>query len=61
MYAALNLVQINVYSPAYSSRPDAAAGPAGCDLNQASRVPPFVGVTAAELARRAEVDLTRTK
>ena len=40
---------------------DAAAGPAACDLNQASRVPPFVGVTAAELARRAEVDLTRTK
>ncbi|MFJ3461138.1 ankyrin repeat domain-containing protein [Achromobacter spanius] len=37
---------------------DAAAGPAGCDLNQASRVQPFVGVTAAELARRAEVDLT---
>ena len=38
---------------------DAAAGPAGCDLNQTSRVQPFVGVTAAELARRAEVDLTR--
>lgn len=37
---------------------DAAAGPAGCDLNQTSRVRPFVGVTAAELARRAEVDLT---
>lgn len=37
---------------------DAAAGPVGCDLNQGSRVPPFVGVTAAELARRADVDLT---
>lgn len=36
---------------------DAAAGPAGCDLNQTSRVQPFVGVTATELARRAEVDL----
>ncbi|MGW9064469.1 ankyrin repeat domain-containing protein [Achromobacter animicus] len=36
---------------------DAAAGPAGCDLNQTSRVQPFEGVTATELARRAEVDL----
>ncbi|WP_286937594.1 ankyrin repeat domain-containing protein [Achromobacter sp. UBA4530] len=36
---------------------DAAAGPAGCDLNQTSRVQPFEGVTAIELARRAEVDL----
>ncbi|WP_343737868.1 ankyrin repeat domain-containing protein [Achromobacter sp.] len=36
---------------------DAAAGPAGCDLNQTSRVQPFEGVTASELARRAEVDL----
>lgn len=36
---------------------DAVAGAAGCDLNQASRVQPFVGVTATELARRAEVDL----
>lgn len=36
---------------------DAAAGPAGCDLNQTSRLQPFEGVTAAELARRAEVDL----
>ena len=37
---------------------DAASGAAGCDLNQTSRVAPFVGVTAAELARRADVDLT---
>ena len=36
---------------------DAAAGAAGCDLNQASRVPAFEGVTAAELARRANVSL----
>ncbi|WP_367352992.1 ankyrin repeat domain-containing protein [Achromobacter animicus] len=36
---------------------DATAGPAGCDLNQTSRVQPFEGVTATELARRAEVDL----
>jgi hypothetical protein len=37
---------------------EAAAGPAGCDLNQAARVQPFVGVTAAELARRADVTFT---
>lgn len=37
---------------------DAAAGPAGCDLNQTARVQLFVGVTAAELARRADVTLT---
>jgi len=36
---------------------DAAGGAAGCDLNQASRVPAFEGVTAAELARRANVSL----
>lgn len=36
---------------------DAAAGAAGCDLNQASSVQPFVGVTAAELLRRANVSL----
>lgn len=34
---------------------DSAAGPAVCDLNQVSSVHPFVGVTAAELARRANV------
>ncbi|KRC78552.1 Ankyrin repeats (3 copies) [compost metagenome] len=37
---------------------DGAAGAAACDLNQQSRVQPFVGVTAAELARRANVALT---
>ena len=36
---------------------DAAGGAAGCDLNQVSRVPAFEGVTAAELARRANVSL----
>lgn len=39
---------------------DGAAGAASCDLNQASRVQPYVGVTAAELARRANVALTVT-
>ncbi|MNX68608.1 Ankyrin repeats (3 copies) [compost metagenome] len=37
---------------------DGAAGAASCDLNQTSRVQPYVGVTAAELARRANVALT---
>jgi len=36
---------------------DAAGGAAGCDLNQASRVQAFEGVTAAELAQRANVSL----
>lgn len=36
---------------------EAAAGAAACDLAQQSRVRPFNGVTAAELARRANVDL----
>ena len=36
---------------------EAAKAAAGCDLQQQSRVQPFVGVTAAELARRANVNL----
>jgi hypothetical protein len=36
---------------------EGAQGAASCDLNQASRVQPFVGVTARELAARANVTL----
>ncbi|EHK63685.1 ankyrin repeat family protein 2 [Achromobacter arsenitoxydans SY8] len=36
---------------------EAAADAASCDLRQTSRVQPFIGVSAAELARRANVDL----
>ncbi|MFD4841329.1 ankyrin repeat domain-containing protein [Achromobacter sp. NPDC058515] len=39
---------------------DGAAGAASCDLNQRSRVQPFVGLTAAELAQRANVTLAVT-
>jgi ankyrin repeat protein len=37
---------------------DGAQGAASCDLNQASRVQPYVGVSAQELAKRANVMLT---
>ncbi|MEN4922995.1 ankyrin repeat domain-containing protein [Achromobacter spanius] len=36
---------------------EAAKAATGCDLQQQSRVQPFVGVTATELARRANVNL----
>ncbi|WMD20418.1 ankyrin repeat domain-containing protein [Achromobacter seleniivolatilans] len=39
---------------------DGAAGAASCDLSQRSRVQPFVGISASELARRANVTLTVT-
>jgi len=37
---------------------DGAQGAASCDLDQASRVQPFVGVSARDLATRANVTLT---
>ena len=37
---------------------DGAQGAASCDLDQASRVQPFVGVSARDLAARANVTLT---
>lgn len=37
---------------------DGAQGAASCDLNQQSRVQPFVGVSARDLATRANVSLT---